>query len=48
MPRSDNKQNTHTVLAMCKKYVTGHLPSEFDGSKADQAEMLIKTMNYFR
>lgn len=33
---------------MCKKYVTGHLPSEFDVSKADQAEMLNETMKYFR
>ena len=47
-PRQDNYHNTHNVLAMCKKYVTGHLPSEFDVSKADQAEMLNETMKYFR
>ena len=46
--RQDNYHNTHNVLAMCKKYVTGHLPSEFDVSKADQAEMLNETMKYFR
>ena len=47
-PRQDNYHNTHNVLAMCKKYVTGHLPSEFDVSKANQAEMLNETMKYFR
>ena len=47
-PRQDNYHNTHNVLAMCKKYVTGHPPSEFDVSKADQAEMLNETMKYFR
>lgn len=31
-----------------QEYVTGHLPSEFDVSKADQAEMLNETMKYFR
>lgn len=46
--RQDNYHNTHNVLAMCKKYVTKHLPSEFDVSKADQAEMLNETMKYFK
>lgn len=47
-PRQDNYHNTHNILAMCKKYVTRHLPAEFDVSKADQAEMLNETMKYFR
>lgn len=47
-PRQDNYHNTHNTLAMCKKYVTKHLAKEFDVSKADQAEMLNETMNYFR
>lgn len=47
-PRQDSYHNTHNVMAMCKKYVTKHLPSEFDVSKADQAEMLNETMSYFR
>ena len=47
-PRQDTYHNTHNVLAMCKKYVTRHLPSEFEVSKADQAEMLNETMKYFR
>lgn len=46
--REDAYHNTHNVLAMCKKYVTRHMPSEFDVSKADQAEMLNETMKYFK
>lgn len=42
------QDNYHNTLAMCKKYVTKHLAKEFDVSKADQAEMLNETMNYFR
>ncbi|WP_295940834.1 nucleoid-associated protein [uncultured Alistipes sp.] len=46
--RQDNYHNTHNAMAMCKKYVTKHLPSEFDVSRADQAEMLNETMKYFK
>ena len=46
--RQDDYHNTHNALAMCKKYVTKHLAKEFDVSKADQAELLNDTMNYFR
>ena len=47
-PRQDNYHNTNNALAMCRSYVTRHLPSEFSVSKADQAELLNETMNYFR
>lgn len=47
-PRRDDYHHTQQVLAMCKKYVTRHMPSEFDVSKADQAEILNETMNYFK
>lgn len=47
-PRQDDYHNTHDAMAMCRKYVTKHLPSEFGVSKADQAEMLNETMNYFK
>ena len=46
--RQDNYHNTHNAMAMCKKYVTKHLPNEFEVSKADQAEMLNETMKYFK
>lgn len=46
--RQDSYHQTHNALAMCKKYVTKHLAREFDVSKADQAELLNETMNYFR
>lgn len=46
--RQDSYHNTHNAMAMCKKYVTKHLAREFDVSKADQAELLNETMNYFR
>lgn len=47
-PRQDNYHNTHNAMAMCKKYVTKQLPSQFDVSRADQAEMLNETMKYFK
>lgn len=47
-PRQDNYHNTNNAMAMCKKYVTKHLPSQFDVSKADQAELLNETMKYFQ
>ena len=46
--RQDSYHNTHNAMAMCKRYVTHRLAQEFDVSKADQAEMLNETMNYFR
>lgn len=46
--RQDSYHQTHNALAMCKKYVTHTLAREFDVSKADQAELLNETMNYFR
>lgn len=47
-PRRDNYHHTNNALAMCRSYVTRHLPSEFSVSKADQADLLNETMNYFR
>ncbi len=46
--RHDDYHNTHNALAMCKNYVTKHLPAEFSVSKADQAEMLNDTLSYFK
>ena len=35
-------------MAMCKNYVTKHLPNEFMVTKADQAEILNETIKYFK
>lgn len=47
-PRQDEYYNTHNVLSMCKTFVTQELPSQFDVSKADQAEFLNKSVNFFK
>ena len=46
--RKDEYYNTHNVMAMCKNYVTKHLPNEFMVTKADQAEILNETIKYFK
>lgn len=46
--RKDEYYNTHHVMAMCKNYVTKHLPNEFMITKADQAEILNETIKYFK
>lgn len=46
--RKDEYYNTHNVMAMCKNYVTKHLPNEFMITKADQAEILNETIKYFK
>lgn len=46
--RKNEYYNTRNVMAMCKDYVVKQLPGEFEVSKADQAELLNKTAQYFR
>lgn len=47
-PRQDEYYNTHNVLSMCKTFVTQELPSKFDVSKADQADFLNKSVQFFK
>jgi len=47
-PRNDNYHQTQNVLSLCKNFVVEKLPTEFEASKADQADMLNKSVNYFK
>lgn len=47
-PRQDKYFQTHNFMSVCKSFVTKQLPSEFEVSKADQAEMLNRSVQYFR
>jgi len=46
--RQDKYFNTEQVLAMTRNYVMKELPGEFEITKADQAEMLNKSIQYFK
>ncbi|MBP1644974.1 MAG: hypothetical protein H6Q16_549 [Bacteroidetes bacterium] len=46
--RQDEYYNTHNVLSMCKNFVTKQLPTEFEVSKADQADLLNKSVKFFK
>ncbi len=46
--RQDEYYNTQNTLAMCKNFVTKELPQHFDVSKADQADLLNKSVKFFK
>jgi hypothetical protein len=46
--RVDNYHFTSNYINVCKSFVTGKLPEEFRVTKADQVEMLNKTVEYFK
>ena len=45
--RQDEYFDTQETLTMYKSFVTKQLPQEFEISKADQADLLNKTLNFF-
>lgn len=47
-PRQDKYFQTQNFMSVCKSFVTKQLPSEFEVSKADQAEILNRSVQYFR
>jgi hypothetical protein len=47
-PRNDNYHQTHNLLSLCKNFVVEKLPTEFEASKADQADMLNKSVKFFK
>jgi len=47
-PREDNYHQTKNVLNLCKSFVVDKLSEDFDVSKADQAIMLNKSVDYFK
>lgn len=46
--RKDAYYNTQNILSLTKSFVTRELPKEFDVSRADQAELLNKTAEFFK
>lgn len=48
LQRKDNYQFTQNYLSVCKSFVTEKLPEAFEVSRADQAEFLNKSVQYFK
>lgn len=46
--RNDDYFHTQETLAVYKDYITNQLPQEFEVSKADQADFLNKSINFFK
>ena len=44
----DEYYNTRNLIDICKNYMVKRLPNEFDITKADQAELLNKSAQYFK
>lgn len=47
-PRQDKYFQTQNFMSVCKSFVTKQLPSEFEVSKADQVELLNRSVQYFK
>jgi hypothetical protein len=47
-PREDDYFHTKNVLNLCKSFVVEKLPEDFGVSKADQAIMLNRSVDYFK
>lgn len=47
-PRKDEYYNTQNALTLCKNFVTNELPQHFEVSRADQADLLNKSMKFFK
>lgn len=46
--RKDEYSNTHNAMAMAKNFVTQELPKAFEVTKADQIELLNKSLSFFK
>lgn len=46
--RKDDFHNTSNLLTLCKNFVVEKLPDEFNVSKADQADLLNKSVKFFK
>ncbi len=47
-PRSDNYYQTKVVMDLCKKFVSERLPQEFEVTRADQADLLNRSMKFLK
>jgi hypothetical protein len=48
LPRNDDYFQTKNVLNLCKSYVISKMPEDYEVSKADQVEMLNKSVKFFK
>ena len=46
--REDEYFQTQNLMKLCKSFVTEHLPDEFDVDKADQADILNKSVKFLK
>lgn len=46
--RNDNVNNTNQFLSLTKSFVTQQLPNEFEVSRADQIDLLNRSVEYFK
>ena len=46
--RKDAYYNTQNVLSLCKNFVKNELPEQFEVSKADQIDLLNKSVQFFK
>src|SRR3989339_1766821 len=46
--RSDSFHHTKNILTLCKHFVTDEMPEKFDLTRADQADMLNKSVKFFK
>lgn len=47
-PRKDEYYNTQNILSLCKNFIKNELPQQFEVSKADQAELINKSVKFFK
>ncbi|MDR0437201.1 MAG: nucleoid-associated protein [Bacteroidales bacterium] len=47
-PRKDEYYNTQSVLTLAKHFIKDELPHQFEVSKADQIELLNKSVKFFK
>jgi hypothetical protein len=47
-PFDNNYAKTQTVMKVCKEFVSEKLPEEFNVCKADQIDILNRSVNYFK
>ena len=46
--RRDDYSNTQDTLSLCKNFITKELPQEYEMSKADEADLLNKSIKFFK
>jgi len=47
-PYADSYHNTDKYLSFCKQFITNEYPEKFEVSKSDQADLLNRSMDYFK